>query len=340
MIVDLRSDTVTKPDPGMLEAMMQAETGDDVFGEDPTINLLEATMAKLFGCEAGLFCASGTMANQIALKAQTSPMDEIIAHELCHIYYYETGGYAFNSGVSIKLAKGQGGIMTAEEVIKNIQPDFDWLPKTSLVTLENTCNKGGGTCYDLETMVSISKVCKEHKLNRHLDGARIFNAIQANGYSPQQIGPLFDTISVCFSKGLGAPVGSILLGERATIRKARRIRKVFGGGMRQAGILAAACLYALENNVAKLENDHEHASAIASVLSEQPWVKQVHPTDTNIVIFDVESPDKLNRVIAGLADDGIRVIQFGPATIRCVTHLDISLFDVNYVEEKIRALKV
>jgi len=297
-------------------------------------------MAERFGCEAGLFCASGTMANQIALKSQTSPMDEIIAHELCHIYYYETGGYAFNSGVSIKLTKGIGGLMNAQEVEQNIQPDFDWLPRTSLVTLENTCNKGGGTCYDLDAMESISSLCTDRGLKRHLDGARIFNATVAKGYSTQQVGKLFDTVSICFSKGLGAPVGSMLVGSKETIRKARRIRKVFGGGMRQAGILAAACLYALDHNIPLLKRDHEHAQALAKCLAEQSWVSSVRPAETNIVIFDVESPGILQKVISKMENNGIRMIQFGPSTIRCVTHLDISPAHVNYVEEKIRGLKV
>lgn len=340
MVVDLRSDTVTKPSKEMLSCMLEAEVGDDVFNEDPTINALESKMAKMFRHEAALFVPSGTMANQIALKSQTQPMDEIIAHALCHIYYYETAGYAFNSGVSVKLINGNKGIINSEDVLANIQPDYDWLPKTSLVTIENTCNKGGGNCYDLETMQSISKVCKNNNLKFHLDGARLFNAIEVKGYQPFELGPLFNSITVCFSKGLGAPVGSILISNKETIKKARRIRKVFGGGMRQAGILAAACDYALENNVSKLKEDHKKATKFGEILKSLNWVEKVHQIETNIVLFDVSEEFEVSKVLKKLENAGIRLVAFGPKTIRAVFHLDITDKHLTYVDEKLRQINL
>lgn len=325
MKIDLRSDTVTKPSAKMLEAMFAAEVGDDVFGEDVTVNLLEEKMASLFNQEAALFCASGTMANQISVKAHTQPMDEIILDKTAHIYYYETGGYAANSGVSVKLIDGEKGRITAAQVIENIQPNFDWLPKTSLVCLENTSNKGGGSCYELQTIEEIKAACDTHGLKLHLDGARLYNAIVAKKYTTQQIGELCDSISVCFSKGLGAPVGSVLIGNAAFIRKARRIRKAFGGGMRQVGYLAAACLYALENNVERLETDHQHAKQIAAVLNNLSWIKEVLPCETNILIFEIdESKTSVDAVLAYLKENEILAVQFGKHQIRLVFHLDIS----------------
>ncbi len=325
MIIDLRSDTVTKPSQAMLQAMFAAQVGDDVFGEDATINLLEKKLATLFNHEAALFCASGTMANQIAVKAHTQPMDEIILDKTAHIYYYETAGFAFHSGVSVKLVDGNRGLITAEQVLENIQPDFDWLPKTSLVCLENTSNKGGGSCYDLETIKEIKNVCEEQNLKLHLDGARLFNAIIAKKYTTQEIGNLFDSISVCFSKGLGAPVGSVLIGNAAFISKSRRIRKVFGGGMRQAGYLAEACLFALENNVERLAIDHEHAQQISNTLSNLSWIKNVLPSETNILIFTIEdTKTSVESVLSYLKEYEILAVQFGKNQIRFVTHLDIN----------------
>ena len=340
MIVDFRSDTVTKPSKDMLQFMMEAEVGDDVFGEDPTVNELERRMAELFGHESALFCASGTMANQVALKAQTVPMDEIIAHELCHIYYYETGGYAFNSGVSIKLAKGDRGIMTAGEVAKNIQPNFDWLPRTSLVTIENTCNKGGGSYYSLPEITSISELCRKHKLKLHMDGARIFNALTESDYGANDLGQLCDTISICFSKAMGAPVGSILTGSTETIGKARRIRKVFGGGMRQAGLLAAACLYALDHHIDLLKLDHDRAKALSRILAPRSWVKRVYDVDTNILLFDVSDEIDPEKVLFEFDAKGVRMMRFGPRTIRAITHLDINDAHIHYVDEVSRLLKL
>lgn len=339
-MIDLRSDTVTRPTTGMLSAMFSAEVGDDVFNEDPTLQALEARCAALFGHEAALFCASGTMANQIAVKAHTQAMDEIILDKTAHIYYYETAGFAYHSGVSVKLADGQRGIITAQQVLENIQPNFDWLPKTSLVCLENTSNKGGGSCYTLEGMAEISRVCREHNLKLHLDGARIFNAIVAMNYSAAEIGPLTDSISVCFSKGLGAPVGSVLIGKREFIRQARRIRKAFGGGMRQAGYLAAACIYALDHHVDRLETDHQHASQLASFLQELNWVKEVLDPPTNILIFSVnEQATRVEQTLNYLRENGVLAVQFGPQQIRMVTHLDVDAESIAKTGRVLQAYK-
>lgn len=324
-MIDLRSDTVTKPSPEMLEAMLGAQVGDDVFGEDPTVTLLEAKVAELFQQEAALFCASGTMANQIAVKAHTQPMDEIILDKTAHIYYYETAGFAFHSGVSVKLVDGDRGIISAEQVVGNIQPDFDWLPRTSLVCLENTSNKGGGSCYDLQTIREIRAVCLERNLKLHLDGARLFNAIVTKKYTTRQIGSLCDSVAICFSKGLGAPVGSVLVGNKEFIRKSRRIRKVFGGGMRQAGYLAAACLYALENNTERLSEDHQNARLIGDTLQQLSWIKNVLPVETNILIFELkDNLTSVEKVLSYLRENEVAAVQFGRNQIRMVTHLDIS----------------
>ena len=337
MKVDLRSDTVTKPTAAMLEDMMRAHVGDDVFGEDPTINELEDRIAKMFGHQAALFCPSGTMSNQIAVKAHTQPMDEIILDKTAHIYYYETAGFAFHSGVSVKLVEGDRGRMTAAQVEAGIQPDFDWLPKTSLVCLENTTNKGGGACYELESIHSIRKLTHERNLALHMDGARIFNAITAKGYSAEEIGAEVDSLSVSFSKGLGAPVGSALIGNAAFIRKARRIRKAMGGGMRQAGYLAAACLHALDHHVERLKVDHYHAQQLADTLSKRDWVKAVIPPETNILIFSLDTKRiQVKEMIGRLAEKGVLAVQFGPSEIRMVLHLDVS---TEMVEHTIRVLE-
>ena len=331
-MIDLRSDTVTKPSAEMLAAMFSAKVGDDVFGEDATVNALEAKMATLFNKEAALFCASGTMANQIAVKAHTQPMDEIILDQTAHIYYYETAGFAFHSGVSVKLIQGNRGIISATQIVENIQPDFDWLPKTSLVCLENTSNKGGGSCYELSELQEIYKTCQLHTLNVHIDGARLFNAIVAKKYTTQDIGANCDSISVCFSKGLGAPVGSILIGNKDFIRKARRIRKAFGGGMRQAGYLAAACLYALEYNVEQLEIDHFHAKNLFDTLQQLNYIKSVLPCETNILIFEIDdTKTSTASLLTYLKSKEIFAVEFGKNQIRMVLHLDISEKMVNDV---------
>lgn len=324
-MIDLRSDTVTKPTPSMKEAMFQAIVGDDVFEEDPTIAELEQTTAAIFGMEAGLFCPSGTMTNQIAIKAHTQPQDQVICDEKSHIYLYEGGGVAANSLVSCRLLKGDRGRIKATDVLQNINdPDDVHLPQTRLVSLENTMNKGGGSCYELESMQEIGLACQEHGLQLHLDGARVFNALVATGQDAKQYGTIFDSISVCLSKGLGAPVGSVLLGNASFIKKARRIRKMMGGGMRQAGYLAAAGLYALEHHVARLEEDHQKAKYLEEVLIDQPYVKEVMPVSTNIVIFELAAPYQPKSFLDLLAQKGILAVPFGRKHIRFVTHLDIS----------------
>jgi threonine aldolase len=339
MIIDLRSDTVTRPTIGMKKAMMEAPLGDDVFGEDPTVNAFEKRVAQLFGHEAALFCASGTMANQIAVKAHTQPMDEIILDKTAHIYYYETAGFAFHSGVSVKLVEGERGIMTAEQVLANIQPDFDWLPKTNLVSIENTTNKGGGACYSLAQIQAIKKVCTEHHLPLHMDGARVFNAMTHLGYTAEAIGSLVDSASVCFSKGLGSPAGSLLIGKKDFIRKARRIRKVMGGGMRQVGMLAAACNYALDHHVKRLIEDHEHVVKLANVLKTLPWVSSVKEPQTNILIFSLDPQQKtVVEVLEYLKNKGILAVQFGPNDIRFVTHLDINSAMIDEVVKVLREI--
>ena len=324
IMIELRSDTFTKPSPEMLEAMMSAEVGDDVFGEDPTVNKLEQLLADMFGMEAGLFASSGTMTNQIAIKTHTQPLDEIICDEYSHVYQYETAGYSFNSGVGIRLLKGQHGKITAEQIAGAIQPLYDWLPKSRLVVLENTCNKGGGSYYTLPEIAPISALCREKKLRLHLDGARLFNALVETGESTQEVGALFDSISICLSKGLGAPVGSLLIGDADFIAEARRFRKVMGGGMRQAGYLAAAGIYALDHHVDRLRIDNARARDLGALLAELPFVASVRPVKTNILIFDVHPPFTAASFIEKLDQFGIKASPFGPQTVRFVTHLDIS----------------
>ena len=333
MIVDLRSDTVTKPSQAMMQAMMQAEVGDDVFAEDPTVKKLEAMVADMFGMEAGLFCPSGTMTNQIAVKAHTQPLDEIICDKICHIYNYETGGWAFHSGVSIRLTNGDNGRMTVPQIEELIQPDFDWLPNTSMVAIENTVNKGGGSVYTINEMKTISEFCRSKKLIYHLDGARIFNALIALNKTPGDLSGVFDSISICISKGLGAPVGSVLVGNKPFIKKSRKLRKVMGGGMRQSGILAAACIYALENNVTRLADDHKRAIVLAETLKGLNWVKSVLPVVTNIVIFEVASSA---MVAEQLSTKGVKVQPFSTTLVRMVTHLD---FTEKMLEFTLSALK-
>lgn len=320
-MIDLRSDTVTRPSVAMKEAMMTAEVGDDVFAEDPTVKKLQEMVAGLFGMEEGLFCPSGTMTNQIAIKTHTQPLDEIICDKLSHIYNYETGGWAFHSGVSIRLTNGDNGKMTVPQIEELIMPDYDWLPNSRLVAIENTVNKGGGAIYTLEEMKAISQFCHKKELILHLDGARIFNALVEMNVQPIALEGFFDSISICLSKGLGAPVGSVLAGNKVFIKKARKIRKVMGGGMRQAGILAAACIYGIENNVHRLKDDHRRAKKLAEALNKLSWVKKILPVETNIVIFEV---DDAQKVAAKLEKEGVRLQQFSPTLLRIVTHLDFT----------------
>jgi threonine aldolase len=336
MIVDLRSDTVTKPTPGMLEAMMNAKVGDDVFGEDPTINELEKKLAAMFGMEAGLFCPSGTMSNQIAIKCFTQPLDELIADQTAHVYRYEGGGIAFNSAVSTRLLYGDRGILTADMIAPEINEENIHFPHTSLVVLENTVNKGGGSCYTLQDIAPIAELCKSKGLKLHLDGARIFNALTYTGDKAVDYGQYFDGISVCLSKGLGAPVGSVFLASADTIKYARRIRKVLGGGMRQAGFLAAACIYALDHQVERLKIDHAHAALLASELAKLPWVSGVLPAETNIVLFDTVEPAA--DIARKLDAKGIKAVPTSANRIRFVLHLDVHPEQVEYVVKSLKEM--
>ena len=323
-ITDLRSDTVTKPTPEMLQAMFAAPVGDDVYEEDPTINALEVKAAAMFGMEAGLFCPSGTMTNQIAIKAHTEPLTEVICDITSHIYQYEGGGIMFNSGASVALVHGERGKMTPAQVEAHIRPDNIHYPPTRLVSLENTCNKGGGAFYTIDEIAAISEVCKQNDLALHLDGARVFNALVASGDDAKDYGLYFDSISVCLSKGLGAPVGSVLLGNKAFIKKSRRIRKVLGGGMRQAGYLAAACIYALDNNIKRLAEDQRKAKLLEEALLQTNYVESVLPVQTNIVIFKLNQKYNDAAFLQALAEQNIKASAFGPQMIRFVTHLDVT----------------
>jgi threonine aldolase len=323
-MINLISDTLTKPTPPMLAAMMQAEVGDDVFQTDPTINALEAKAAKLFGMEAALFCPSGTMTNQLAIKTHTKPLDEVICDEKSHIHQSEGGSYAFHSGVTVNLLRGDYGLVNADMVERAIRPQFDWTARSTLVVLENTCNHGGGSFYTLKQVKPIAKVCKKRGLKLHLDGARLFNALVETGETPEQWGQTFDSISICLSKGLGAPVGSLLIGEKDFIRQARRFRKIFGGGMRQAGFLAAAGIYALDNNVERLKIDNDNAKKIGQILRGLPYVENLRPVMTNIVIFDVKAPLTGDLFLKKIGEYGIQAALFGPNTVRFVTHLHIT----------------
>lgn len=322
--IDFRSDTFTKPSQEMLEYMFSAEVGDDVFGEDPSINNLESKASELFGMEGGLFCPSGTMTNQIAIKCHTQPGDEVICDKVSHVYIYEGGGIAFNSGCQVKAIDGIRGMINAEQVKQAINPDDIHKAKTSLVSLENTANRGGGSCYDFNTIVEIKNVCTEQSLKLHLDGARLFNAIVAKKENPLQYGKTFDSISICLSKGLGTPVGSILLGNNAFIQKARRIRKVFGGGMRQAGYLAAAGIYALDHNIDRLEEDHLHAQQIAEALLKKDFIGKIMPVETNILIFELKNKYTPSSFANELKENSIYAMPISPTQIRMVLHLDIT----------------
>lgn len=324
MTINFMSDTVTQPTKVMLEAMFTAEVGDDVFQADPTVNALQEKAAALFNKPAALFCPSGTMTNQIAINVHTSDLDEVICDKSSHIYQYETGGYAYNSRVAVKLLDGINGKITAEQIEAAINPIFDWLPSSRLVVVENTCNKGGGSYYTLDEIRPITTLCREQGLNLHLDGARLFNALVETGETTQAVGACFDSISICLSKGLGAPIGSLLIGETAFIQKARRLRKVMGGGMRQAGYLAAAGIYALENNIERLKIDNDRAKAIGKLLTTLPYVKSVRPVQSNILIFDLQDAVDTTDFLAQLADNGILAIALGAKTVRFVTHLDIT----------------
>lgn len=335
-MIDLRSDTVTKPTATMRTAMANAEVGDDVFREDPSVNRLQSMAAEIFGMEAALYCSSGTQTNQIAISVHTRPGDEVICSELAHVYLYEGGGIAQNAGASVRLVKGDRGRISAADVLANINADDAHFPHSTLVCLENTMNKGGGAIYDFNEILRIREICDRHGMALHCDGARLFNAIVEGPHSAEDFGRVFDSISICLSKGLGAPVGSLLLGKSDFIYKAHRRRKSFGGGMRQAGIIAAAGIYALENNIARLKDDHMRARAIAQALLKMPWIKATLPVDTNIVIAEVAEGLHSNAVMLALGEIGIRCFTFGPDKLRFVTHLEIDDTHVRAFEEAIQ----
>ena len=332
-MIELRSDTFTKPTPAMLEAMMTAEVGDDVFEGDPTVNGLEAKLASILGMEAGLFCPSGTMTNQIAIRIHTQPQDDVICDQYSHVYLYESGGMMANSGVSVSLLAGDRGRINAEQVESAIKPDDVHAPLSKLVSVENTMNKGGGSYYNFNDFLEIRQVVDRHNLKFHLDGARLFNAVVETNESLTAYGNVFDSISICLSKGLGAPVGSVLLASKADIKRARRVRKVFGGGMRQAGYLAAAGIYGLDHNVDRLKEDHERARILGKELEGCSFVNDVMPIDTNILIFSV---DNVEETLSKLKTNGILGVPFGPNQIRFVTHLD---FTDDMLDETVKVLK-
>jgi threonine aldolase len=339
MIADLRSDTFTKPTPAMLEAMFTAPVGDDVFGEDPSINQLEDMSAAMFGMEAALFCPSGTMTNQIAIKCHTQPGDEVICDKVSHVYIYEGGGIAFNSGCQVKALDGDRGRITADQIRESINPYDVHKARTGLVSLENTANRGGGSCYEFNEIQAIKEVCLQNNLKFHLDGARLWNALVAKNESPKQYGKVFDSISICLSKGMGTPVGSLLLGKADLIKQARRVRKVFGGGMRQAGYLAAAGIYALENNIERLAEDHEHAKQIAAALVKKDFIGKIMPVETNIVIFEVTGSSYTAKTLCEkLAKYYILCLSISATQVRFVTHLDFTKEMLKKLIEVIEAL--
>jgi threonine aldolase len=339
-MTDLRSDTVTRPSKAMLEAMFSAAVGDDVFGDDPTVNALEEKAARLFGKEAALFCPSGTMTNQVAINVHTRPGDEVICHRFSHVYFYEGGGMMKNSGVSVCLLQGDRGLITAEEVERNINGDDVHRPVTSLVEVENTMNKGGGAMYKYADLEAITAVCRKHGLKSHLDGARLFNALAETGEDPVAYGQIFDSVSICLSKGLGAPVGSLLLGNTAFIKRARRVRKTFGGGMRQAGYLAAAGIYALDNNVGRLKKDNDNARYLGKVLQSLSYVKEVLPVDTNILIFTLSDRYTEKEFLSLLREKEIHALPIAPQTVRFVMHLDVSDTMIEDTESVLRNLEM
>ncbi|WP_204345282.1 threonine aldolase family protein [Psychroserpens algicola] len=323
MIIDLRSDTVTKPTKGMLEAMMMADVGDDVYKEDPTVNALEKRLAEMFGKDQALFFPTGSMANQTALKLHTNPGEQVICDKYAHIYNYEGGGASFNSGISCKLIDGNRGMFTAQQVVESINPpDFYHSPLTTLVEVENTTNKGGGACWDFEELKKIKAVCDKHNLGYHLDGARLWNALATSQIKAEDYGKLFDTISVCLSKGLGCPMGSVLIGDEALMKGAIRVRKILGGGMRQVGYVAAAGMYALDHHLDRLTEDHKKAKELGRVLEQLSIIKTVEPIETNIVIFELEAHVDESEFLNQLSDKGIHIIGMGSNKLRMVTHLD------------------
>ena len=326
MKIDLRSDTVTKPTQGMIDAMASASLGDDVYAEDPTVNALQSRLAAMFGKEKALFFPTGTMTNQAAIKLHTQPGEQLICDKYAHVYNYEGGGVSFNSGVSCKLIDGNLGMITAKQVLESINPpDFYHSPLTTLVALENTTNKGGGGCWDFSEIKKIKTVCEDHNLGFHLDGARLWNALEVTKETPKDYGAVFDTISVCLSKGLGCPIGSVLIGDSVIMEKAIRIRKMLGGGMRQVGVLAAAGLYALDHHRKRLSEDHQKANEIGQILQNKSYVAKLQPIETNILIFELASHINADKFVLNLEKKGVLISNMGGGKLRMVTHLDYNL---------------
>ncbi|MFD2697056.1 threonine aldolase family protein [Mesonia sediminis] len=339
MRIDLKSDTVTRPTPNMLEHMLNARVGDDVYKEDYSVNELEEKVAALFGKDSALFFPSGTMANQAAIKLHTQPGEQLICDKWAHVFNYEGGGVAFNSGVSCKLIDGNRGMITAKQVEESINPpDFYHSPLSTLVCLENTTNKGGGACYDLDEIKKIRKVCDQHQLGLHLDGARLFNALIATGQQPNEYGKLFDTISICLSKGLGAPMGSVLVGDEKWMKNAIRVRKVLGGGMRQVGYMAAAGTYALDYHVARLAEDHRRAKELGALLSKANYVAKVEPVETNIVIFYLKNSMPEQTFLQAMREKEIGLSAMGQGKLRLVTHLDYTQEMHEFVLQELESL--
>lgn len=339
--IDLRSDTVTKPTPGMMEAILNAKVGDDVYKEDPSVNALENYVANLFGMDEALYFPTGSMANQAAIKLHTQPAEQLICDHYGHVYNYEGGGVSFNSGVSCKLIQGNRGKINAQQIEQAINPpDFYHSPKTSLVCLENTTNKGGGACYDLSEIQPIRELCDKHELGLHLDGARIANALVYKKQDPKDFGQLFDTITICLSKGLGAPMGTVLVGKKEIMKNAMRVRKVLGGGMRQVGFMAAAGLYALQNRMQGLEEDHKKAKEIEALLNKLDYIKQVDSVETNIVIFYIKDKNQTEKFVSHLEACQIRISEMGEGKLRVVTHLDYSDLMHEHFLESLNQFKI
>jgi threonine aldolase len=340
-MIDFRSDTVTKPSAEMREAMFAAPVGDDVFKEDPTVNALQEFAADFFGMEAALFCSSGTQTNQIAINVHVQPGGEVICHEESHIYKYEGGGIAKNSGASVRLLQGDRGRLTKDSISKWVNNPTDvHFPLTQLVSIEDTANRGGGAIYNFEEIKKIRTFCTENNFPLHLDGARLMNALVETKIDPKDYAAQFDSISLCLSKGLGAPVGSLLIGSKEFITKAHRVRKVFGGGMRQAGIIAAGGLFALQNNVERLAEDHRHAKQLQAVILDLDWVQNVVPVQTNIVVVHLKEASKRDAIIQLLKEKGILIMAFGEGMLRMVTHLDISTKEIDETIEILKKIAV
>ncbi|MCF8331101.1 MAG: hypothetical protein K9H84_01475 [Bacteroidales bacterium] len=336
MLIDLRSDTVTKPVALMKEAMMEAEVGDDVFQDDPTIEQLEKKAAAMFGMEAALFCPSGTMTNQLAIRIHCLPGSEVICDKYSHIYQYEGGGIGLNALSSIKLRDGNRGRITAEQVKESINnPEDIHKPVSRLVSVENTMNKGGGSIYNFHDFIEIREICDHHGLKLHLDGARLFNALVETLETPGDYGKIFDTISICLSKGLGCPVGSLLLGSHEDIHRARGFRKVMGGGWRQAGFLAAAGIYALDHHIERLKEDHQRAAKIGRIFSDKDYVKSIYPIESNIVIIELAHNKAATDFVNEMARKNILCVPFGKHLVRFVTHLDFTDKLLSYFEAQL-----